>query len=68
MTAQAASANVTAIKQMIAQNDSWRDLQTGAVKSKHSKLASPVAAHTPALPPAAAAPAGAPLALGEPQG
>jgi Flp pilus assembly protein TadD len=68
MTAQAASANVAAIKQMIAQSDSWRDLQTGAVKSKHSKLASPVAARAPALPPAAAAPADAPLALGEPQG
>ncbi len=37
MTAQAASANVAAIKQMIAQNDSWRDLQTGAVKPKRGK-------------------------------
>jgi Flp pilus assembly protein TadD len=64
MTAQAASANVAAIRQMIAQNDSWRDLQTGAGKPKRGKLA------THALPPtpAAAAPGGAPLALGEPQG
>jgi Flp pilus assembly protein TadD len=64
MTAQAASANVAAIQQMIAQNDSWRDLQTGGVKPKRSKLA------THGLPPApaAAAPGGAPLALGEPQG
>ena len=38
MTAQAASANVEAIKQMIAQNNSWRDLQTGA-KPKRAKLA-----------------------------
>jgi len=58
MTAQAASANVAAIKQMIAQNDSWRDLQTGAVKPKRGKLA----AHAPASAP------DAPLALGEPQG
>jgi hypothetical protein len=64
MTAQAASANVAAIRQMIAQNDSWRDLQTGGVKAKHGKLA----AHGAAPTPAAAAPAGAPLALGEPQG
>jgi Flp pilus assembly protein TadD len=64
MTAQAASANVEAIKQMIAQNDSWRDLQTGAAKPKRAKLAAPAAAAIPA----AAAPAGAPLALGAPQG
>ncbi len=64
MTAQAASANVAAIKQMIAQSDSWRDLQTGGAKPKRGKLA----AHAPASTPAAAAPAGAPLALGEPQG
>jgi len=68
MTAQAASANVAAIKQMIAQNDSWRELQTGAAaKPKRGKAASPIAAHGPAPIPAAAAP-GAPLALGEPQG
>ncbi len=66
MTAQAASANVAAIRQMIAQNDSWRDLQTGA-KPKRAKLAAPAAAPGPAPIPAAAAP-GAPLALGEPQG
>jgi Flp pilus assembly protein TadD len=65
MSAQAASANVTAIKQMIAQNDSWRDLQTGGAKlkssPKHPRLAAPAAAPTPAagLP-------GAPLALGTP--
>ena len=63
MTAQAASANVAAIRQMIAQNDSWRDLQTGAVKPKRGKLAG----HAPATAPDAAPP-GAPLALGEPQG
>jgi Flp pilus assembly protein TadD len=60
MTAQAASANVAAIRQMIAQNDSWRQLQTADVKPKRGKLA----AHAPAPAPAAAAP----LALGEPQG
>ena len=64
MTAQAASANVAAIKQMIAQSDSWRELQAGPVKSKHSRLASPLAAHAPARPPVETAP----LALGEPQG
>jgi Flp pilus assembly protein TadD len=68
MSAQAASANVAAIKQMIAQNDSWRELQAGPAKSKHSHLASPLAAHAPARPPVEAPPAGAPLALGEPQG
>ena len=52
MSAQAASANVQAIRQMIAQNNSWRDLQTGA-KPKRAKA-----------PP----PAGAPLALGQPAG
>jgi len=67
MTEQAASANVAAIKQMIAQNDSWRDLQTGPTP-KHAKLAAPVAARSPAAIPAAAAPPSAPLALGEPQG
>ena len=46
-----------AIKQMIAQNDSWRDLQTGA-KPKRAKLAS-----RPIRPPRRA-----PLALGAPQG
>jgi hypothetical protein len=66
MTAQAASANVAAIRQMIAQNDSWRDLLTGA-KGKHARAATPVAARDPAPIPAAAAPATAPLALGEPQ-
>lgn len=63
MTTQAASANVAAIKQMIAQSDSWRDLQTSA-KSKRAKLAAPSGARPT---PAAAAP-GAPLALGDPQG
>ena len=47
MTEQAASANVAAIKQMIAQNDSWRDLQTGAAKPKRGKLATPLAAPGP---------------------
>ncbi len=53
MSAAAASANVQAIRQMIAQNDSWRELQTGA-KTKPAKAPPP--------------PAGAPLALGPPQG
>ncbi len=53
MSAQAASANVQAIRQMIAQNDSWRDLQTGA-KTKPAKAPPP--------------PAAAPLALAQPQG
>ena len=66
MTAQAASANVAAIRQMIAQSDSWRDLQTGA-KLKHARLAAPVAPQLEPIP-AAAAPAGAPLALGDPPG
>jgi Flp pilus assembly protein TadD len=55
MSAQAASANMQAIRQMIAQNDSWRDLQTGA-KTKPAKA-------PPPRPPAAA-----PLALDQPQG
>jgi Flp pilus assembly protein TadD len=66
MTAQAASANVAAIRQMIAQSDSWRDLQTGG-KLKHAKLTPPVAPQLEPIP-AAAAPAGAPLALGDPPG
>ena len=53
MSAEAASANVQAIRQMIAQNDSWRDLQTGA-KTKPAKAPPP--------------PAAAPLALDQPQG
>ena len=61
-----AANNVRAIQQMIAQSDSWRDLQTGP-KLKHAKLAAPVAARSPAPIPAAAAPPTAPLALGEPQ-
>jgi Flp pilus assembly protein TadD len=62
MSAQAASANVTAIKQMIAQSDSWRDLQSGGVKPKHPRLAAPATVPTPA---AAAQPL-APLALDAP--
>ena len=53
-----------AIKQMIAQNDSWRDLQTGA-KPKRAKLATPPPRPLAPIPAAAA---GAPLALGAPQG
>jgi Flp pilus assembly protein TadD len=60
MSAQAANANVAAIKQMIAQNDSWRDLQTGAVKPKSSPK------HPRPAAPATAAEPGAPLALGAP--
>ncbi len=53
MSAEAASANVQAIRQMIAQNDSWRDLQTGA-KAKRAKAPPP--------------PAAAPLAPDQPSG
>jgi len=72
MTTEAAAANVAAIKQMIAQNDSWRDLQTGRVsqagsKPKRAKPGSPATAAGPAATPAAAAP-GAPLALSLPPG
>ena len=65
MTAQAASANVAAIKQMIAQNDSWRELQGGSAK-RPARLAAP-AKPTTAPTPAAAAP-GSPLALRDPPG
>ena len=44
MSAQAASANVQAIRQMIAQNDSWRDLQTGAKVNRPKKSSGPAAA------------------------
>ena len=47
MSAQAASANVAAIRQMIAQNDSWRDLQTGA-QAEARPSAAPAAAPGPA--------------------
>jgi nicotinamide mononucleotide adenylyltransferase len=67
MTAQAARANVAAIRQMIAQNDSWRDLQTGAVQAEARQARDAARRPAPAPIPAAAAPA-APLALGEPQG
>jgi Flp pilus assembly protein TadD len=53
MSAAAAKANVEAIRQMIAQSDSWRDLQSGAT-AKAAK----------APPPAAAAP----LAPDQPSG
>jgi Flp pilus assembly protein TadD len=53
MSAEAASANVRAIRQMIAQTDSWRDLQAGA-KTKPAK--------------APASPAAAPLAPDRPAG
>jgi Flp pilus assembly protein TadD len=52
MSAEAARANVEAIRQMIAHNDSWRDLQIGA-KAKRAK---------------APLPAAAPLALDQPAG
>jgi Flp pilus assembly protein TadD len=66
MSAQAASDNVTAIKQMIAQNDSWRDLQTGAVKPKSSPKHPRLAAPANVSMPAAAAQPGQPLALDAP--
>jgi len=65
MTAEAAAANVAAIKQMIAQNDSWRDLQTGA-KAKRAMLAAPALAPGGPAPTSAAAAPGAPLALSVP--
>jgi hypothetical protein len=34
MSADAASANVRAIRAMIAQNDTWRTLQSGAAKKR----------------------------------
>ena len=49
MSAQAASANVQAIRQMIAQNESWRDLQTGA-KTKHPDASPPAAPLAPDQP------------------
>ena len=60
MSAQAAAANVQAIRQMIAQNESWRDLQTGA-KSNSAKQA-----HAKTTSPDAASPPASPLALGQP--
>jgi hypothetical protein len=48
MSPQAASANVLVIRQMIAQSDSWRDLQTGA-KIKRPAAPSPTAAEPLAL-------------------
>ena len=42
MSAEAAAANVQAIQRMIAQNDSWRDLQTGA-KVRPAKASPPAA-------------------------
>ena len=63
MSAQAASANVQAIRQMIAQNQSWRDLQSGAkpnsAKQARVKTKSP---DTASQPPAS------PLALDQPPG
>jgi Flp pilus assembly protein TadD len=52
MSAEAAAENVRAIRQMIAQNDSWRDLRAGA-KARTAKSPKPPAA---APTPAAAAP------------
>jgi hypothetical protein len=48
MSAQAATANVQAIRTMIAQNDTWRTLQSGAPKRRTK--AEPPAARPP--PPA----------------
>jgi Flp pilus assembly protein TadD len=52
MSAQAAAANVQAIRRMIAQNESWRDLQTGAKVQRHDASQAPAS----------------PLALGQPAG
>jgi Flp pilus assembly protein TadD len=57
MSADAASADVEAIRHMIAQSDTWRDLQTGA--SAKTKRASK--APDPSAP-------SSPLALGQPSG
>jgi Flp pilus assembly protein TadD len=55
-SAQAASANVAAIRQMIAQSNSWRDIQTLDGKKKNSK------------PGNKAAPGAEPLAIDRPAG
>jgi Flp pilus assembly protein TadD len=47
MSAQAAKANVEAIRTMIAQNDTWRTLQSGGVK-KRTKIEAPEATPAPA--------------------
>ena len=54
---QAAAANVTAIRQMIAQSNSWRDIQTLDAKKKNIKPG----AGKPA-------PANQPLAINQPAG
>ena len=41
MSAEAAKANVEAIRRMIAQNDTWRDLQTGAATKRANKPPAP---------------------------
>jgi hypothetical protein len=52
MSAEAAKANVEAIRRMIAQNDTWRDLQTGAATKRapppRPAAAAPLAADQPA--------------------
>ncbi|MBV8663570.1 MAG: tetratricopeptide repeat protein [Hyphomicrobiales bacterium] len=58
MSAEAASANVQAIRRMIAQSDTWRDLQTG------EKTKRPPAAAAAAPAPATASP----LAFSQPAG
>jgi Flp pilus assembly protein TadD len=56
-SAQAAATNVAAIRQMIAQSNSWRDIQTLDAKKKSLKPA-----------PGKPAPGNQPLAIGQPAG
>jgi Flp pilus assembly protein TadD len=65
MSAEAAAANVAAIRQMIAQSNSWRDIQALDVNAKkHVARPAPVAKSTPVAPAAD----DAPLAIGKPPG
>lgn len=68
MSAEAARANVQAIRQMIAQNESWRDLQTGAksngARPNGAKQARAKTNHSDATSPSPASP----LALDQPPG
>ena len=60
-SAEAAAANVAAIRQMIAQSNSWRDIEALDAKKRPAG-----AAPTPG--PAASAPGGQPLVIGRPAG
>ena len=47
MSADAAAANVAAIREMIAQSNSWRDIQTMDAKKRKHKPVAPIAADPP---------------------